>query len=125
MKFVLNKCDMIHIQFNILIFIFTNIHTSFKLVIHWNNCTVYSVIILDEAHERTLYTDIIVGLMKKVGINVFIKTITLSPPHVENGRPKPCASLKYKLFQSLTTDHEEERRHASHCVFSHSGCRGD
>lgn len=26
----------------------------------------YSVIILDEVHERTLYTDIIMGLMKKI-----------------------------------------------------------
>lgn len=26
----------------------------------------YSIIMLDEAHERTLYTDIIVGLLKKV-----------------------------------------------------------
>ena len=29
-------------------------------------CYVYSIIMLDEAHERTLYTDIIVGLLKKV-----------------------------------------------------------
>ena len=26
----------------------------------------YSVLMLDEAHERTLYTDIITGLLKKV-----------------------------------------------------------
>ena len=31
---------------------------------------VYSIVMLDEAHERTLYTDIIVGLLKKVSISV-------------------------------------------------------
>ena len=28
--------------------------------------TKYSVIMLDEVHERTLYTDVILGLLKKV-----------------------------------------------------------
>ena len=34
--------------------------------------TVYSVVMLDEAHERTLYTDIIVGLLKKVSVSVIV-----------------------------------------------------
>ena len=34
------------------------------------NVCLYSIIMLDEAHERTLYTDIIVGLLKKVSISV-------------------------------------------------------
>lgn len=29
--------------------------------------TKYSVVMLDEVHERTLYTDVILGLLKKVG----------------------------------------------------------
>lgn len=28
----------------------------------------YSVLMLDEAHERTLYTDIAIGLLKKVSV---------------------------------------------------------
>ena len=35
---------------------------------------VYSIIMLDEAHERTLYTDIIVGLLKKVSGSMWINT---------------------------------------------------
>ena len=31
--------------------------------------TKYSVIMLDEVHERTLYTDVILGLLKKVRNN--------------------------------------------------------
>ncbi len=44
-------------------------HTYMHTHIHacTRTCT-HSVIILDEAHERTLYTDIIVGLLKKVCI---------------------------------------------------------
>lgn len=29
-------------------------------------CFIHSVLMLDEAHERTLYTDIAIGLLKKV-----------------------------------------------------------
>jgi ATP-dependent RNA helicase DDX35 len=35
--------------------------------------TKYSVIMLDEVHERTLYTDVILGLLKKVSNNFVIQ----------------------------------------------------
>lgn len=36
----------------------------------------YSVIMLDEVHERTLYTDILMGLMKKI---LKVQTSNLKP----------------------------------------------
>ncbi len=37
--------------------------------------TKYSVIMLDEVHERTLYTDVILGLLKKVRNNSVMHNI--------------------------------------------------
>lgn len=35
----------------------------------------YSAVMLDEVHERTLYTDIIMGLMKKILRVCFVHTL--------------------------------------------------
>ena len=32
------------------------------------NLKQYSIVMLDEAHERTIHTDVLFGLLKKVGI---------------------------------------------------------
>ena len=42
--------------------------------------TKYSVIMLDEVHERTLYTDVILGLLKKVRHNFIMRLIIEQSP---------------------------------------------
>ena len=37
------------------------------------NLSTYSLIMLDEAHERTISTDVLFGLLKKVSGNLFVK----------------------------------------------------
>ena len=54
----------------------------FNPVIHVLQYSVFvgscSVVMIDEAHERTLYTDIIIGLLKKVCSAVFVDSCWLS-----------------------------------------------
>ncbi|OXB63089.1 hypothetical protein ASZ78_005432, partial [Callipepla squamata] len=65
-------------------------------------CFIYSVLMLDEAHERTLYTDIAIGLLKKV--HFFFH-------------------LQFMFFVSLILDSKEAWRSSADCGFSHLGCR--
>lgn len=68
---------------------------------------------LDEAHERTLYTDIAIGLLKKVTLFLLWMVCQMSI----------SVGFLFIVFSHFT-DSEEEARPASDCSLGHSGCQG-
>lgn len=94
---------------------------------------VLSVLMLDEAHERTLYTDIAIGLLKKVFPSLF-------PLHLE--QLSFLVYLKFTLHMAIKTelvcfshsvhtahcpsvDSEKTARPETDCGLCNSGCQGD
>ena len=62
----------------------------------------YSVIMVDEAHERSIYTDVVVGLLKKIqrrrkDLRVIVSSATLDAEAFKNfflGSESACAQLR-------------------------------
>lgn len=61
----------------------------------------YSVMILDEVHERTLYTDIVLGLMKKILKRRRDLRLVISSATVD-------ADQLYNFFNFNTTNNKEK-----------------
>lgn len=99
---------------------------------------------LDEAHERTLYTDIAIGLLKKVmsaDAVSGLKSKGTARPSLKLLITSPAMKiilgklwlnfLSFRLSISIhtltfsSTDSEEEARPAADCGLCHSGCQGD
>ncbi len=83
----------------------------------------YSVLMLDEAHERTIQTDIVIGLLKKVfSFSLSLLSLCLSPslslslslsPFLYLSLPPYLSLLLLHiglLMLCLSIDYEEERR---------------
>lgn len=72
--------------------------------------TSYSVIILDEVHERTLLTDIIMGLLKKI-----IRVKSLNVCFI-------CFSVKYYELMAFNCI-AETKEFENYCFIGYSRCR--
>lgn len=96
-----------------------------------------SVLMLDEAHERTLYTDIAIGLLKKVmlGQSIIWTTnhftcqtiIFVIQPQKTQHKIKPFFFLFFspRVLVLCSIDSEEAARPEADCGLSHSGRQGD
>lgn len=82
---------------------------------------------LDEAHERTLYTDIAIGLLKKV---MPLDTATETNSNFINlyfihHKKKYTVFIPTSVSTVSFTDSEEAARPEADCGLCHSGCQGD
>lgn len=69
---------------------------------------------LDEAHERTLYTDIAIGLLKKVS-----SLVPLMKPS------QSYSTSSESDVSSSPLDSEKAARSEADCGICHAGCQGD
>lgn len=95
---------------------------------------ILSVLMLDEAHERTLYTDIAIGLLKKVILAdsvsgtkstfVFHTLPAVTSFPVFNPPTLPLRSHSF-VSSDPSLDSEKAARPAADCGLCHTGCQGD
>lgn len=98
---------------------------------------ILSVLMLDEAHERTLFTDIAIGLLKKVmpthssannpfksNFKLFILSIAFKSSH-KLRVPRFPFVLRPSFFVVPSLDSEEAARPEADRGLSHSGRQGD
>lgn len=70
---------------------------------HDNQLSGYNAVVLDEAHERTLSTDVLMGLLKQLlpkrpGFKVIVMSATIDAHRFETYFNAPCLSVPGRLF---------------------------